>query len=79
MTIFQCQLNKRLVGVMVSVLASIEVGSNQRLIELIFVASPLSSHHYGVRAKIDWLGIRIMCPSEATCLPADCCLNELSQ
>jgi hypothetical protein len=24
-----------------------------------------------------WLGIRIMCPSGATCLPADCCFSEL--
>jgi hypothetical protein len=25
-----------------------------------------------------WLGIRIMCPSGATCLPADCCISELA-
>jgi hypothetical protein len=24
------------------------------------------------------LGIRIMCPSGATCLPADCCFSELA-
>jgi hypothetical protein len=29
------------------------------------------------RAKIGWLGIRILCPSEATCLYADCCFSEL--
>ena len=27
----------------------------------------------------DWLGISIMCPSEATCLPSDCCFSELAQ
>ena len=25
-----------------------------------------------------WLGIRIMCLSEPTCLPYDCCLSELA-
>ena len=29
-------------------------------------------------AKIGWLGIRIMCPSGATCLSADCCFSELA-
>jgi hypothetical protein len=27
---------------------------------------------YGERAKTGWLGVRIMCPSGETCLPADC-------
>jgi len=27
----------------------------------------------------DWLRIRIMCPSGATCLSADCCFSELAQ
>jgi hypothetical protein len=30
------------------------------------------------RAKTGWLGIRIMCPSGATCLPEDCCFSELA-
>ena len=30
------------------------------------------------RAKTGWLGIRIMCPSGATCLSADCCFSELA-
>ena len=34
--------------------------------------------HEGLRAKTDWLGIRIMCPSGATCLSADCCFSELT-
>jgi hypothetical protein len=34
---------------------------------LVFVASPLSTHYQGERTKTGWLGIRIMCPSGATC------------
>jgi hypothetical protein len=45
---------------------------------LVFVASPLNTQHEGERAKTGWLGIRIMCPSETTCLPADCCFSELA-
>jgi hypothetical protein len=41
------------------------------------VVQPLNTHPHGERAKTDWLGIRIMCPSEATCLPTDCCFSEL--
>jgi hypothetical protein len=38
-----------------------------------------SAKHAALRSKSkDWLGIRIMCPSEATCLPADCCFSELA-
>ena len=43
-----------------------------------YVASPLSTQHYGERAKTGLLGIRIMCSSEATCLPVDCCFSELT-
>jgi len=43
-----------------------------KTIKLIFVAS------LGVRAMTDWLGIRIMCQSEATCLSADCYFSELT-
>jgi hypothetical protein len=43
---------------------------------LVFVTSPLSTQHEGERAKT---GIRIMCPSGATCLPADCCFSELTR
>ena len=49
-----------------------------KTIKLIFVASPLSTKHSGERAKTGWLAIRIMCPSGATCLPADCCFSELA-
>ena len=40
-------------------------------------ATLISTQHYGVRPNTDWLGIRIMCPSGATCLPKDCCFGEL--
>jgi hypothetical protein len=30
------------------------------------------------RSKTGWFGIRIMCPSGATCLPVDCCFSELA-
>ena len=46
--------------------------------KLVFVAFPLSTQHSGERAMAEWLGIRIMCPSGATCLPADCCFSELA-
>ena len=68
---------------MVSVLASSAVNpgfeprSDQtNAIKLILVASPLSAQHKGERANTSWLGIRIMCPSGATCLPA--CFSELA-
>jgi hypothetical protein len=32
-----------------------------KTMKLVFVASPLSTQHYGDRVKIGWLGIRIMC------------------
>ena len=37
-----------------------------------------SAKHAGERAKTVWFGIRIMCPSGVTCLPADCCFSELA-
>ena len=39
--------------------------------KLVFVAS-------GQKAKAGWLGIRIMCPTGVTCLPADCCFSEIA-
>jgi hypothetical protein len=38
----------------------------------------LSAKHTGVIAKTSWLGIRNICPSEATCLSEDCCFNEIA-
>ena len=37
-----------------------------------------SAKHIALRRKTSLLGIRIMCPSGATCLPADCCFSELA-
>jgi hypothetical protein len=47
-----------------------------RTIKLVFVASPLRTQHYGKRAKIGWLGIRIMCPNIVTFLPAEYTLSQ---
>ena len=65
---------------MVSVLASsvVDRGLEPRWIKpktmkLLCVASPLSTQHYGVRAKTGWLGIRILYLSGATC-----CFSELA-
>jgi hypothetical protein len=54
------------------------VGSNQKTVKMLFVGSPLNTQLSGKRAKTGWLDIRIMCPSGATCLCADCCFSELA-
>ena len=38
----------------------------------------VSAKYAGVRPKTGWLEIRIMCQSQATCLPADICFSELA-
>jgi len=60
--------------------ACLECGSilgrvKPKTMQLIFVASP---QHSGERAKTGWLGIRIMCPSRATCPPAECFFGKLA-
>ena len=45
---------------------------------MLFVASLLSTEHRGERAKTGWLRIRIMSPSWAIYLSADCCFSELT-
>jgi hypothetical protein len=35
---------------------------------LVFVASSVSMQHYGLRTKTDWLRVKTICPSGATCL-----------
>jgi hypothetical protein len=52
---------------------------NPMTIELVFVASLLNRQHEGKIAKTCCHGIMIMCPSEATCLFADCNFSELAQ
>jgi hypothetical protein len=37
-----------------------------------------SAKHAALRSNSGGLGIRIMCPSEATCLPTDCYFSELA-
>jgi hypothetical protein len=78
--IYQFHYN-RIGFVMVTVLTSSAVESPGRVkpktIKLVCVASPLSMQHQGEKAKTGWFGIRIMCPSGATCLSADCRFSEL--
>ena len=71
--------------VMVSVLASIAVDrgfeprSGQTKDYEIGICCFSAKHTVlGERAKTDWLGIRIMCPSGTTCLSTDCCFSELA-
>jgi hypothetical protein len=85
--ITKCRIIKnknRIGGVMVSVLASSAVGRGfepdrvkLKTKKKVFVASQISTQRKGERAKTGWLGIRIMCPSGATCPPVDCCFKEL--
>ena len=42
-----------------------------------FIASPLRTQLEGENAKTGGHGMRIMCLSAVTCLPSDCCFNEL--
>ena len=76
----------RICVVIVSVIASSVVGRGFELRsgkpksnKLLFVTSPLSTQHWGERAKTGWLGIRIMCSNyRATCLSADCYFSQLA-
>jgi hypothetical protein len=43
-----------------------------RTMTLVLATSLLSTQHKGEMTKTGWLGIRIMCPSELTCLSTDC-------
>ena len=38
------------------------------------------ANHAALRHKTntDWLGIGVMCPSGAICIPADCCFSDLA-
>ena len=49
-----------------------------KIIKLVFVAFPISTLHWGKRAKTGWFRSRIMCPNGATCLPTDGCCSELA-
>ena len=70
---------------MVSVLASSAVNrgfeprsGQTKNYEIGICCFSLSAQHEGERAKTGWLGIRIMCPNGATCLPANCWFSELA-
>jgi hypothetical protein len=72
-------------GVMISVFASNAVdrgfdpGSGQTKDYTIDMCC-FSAKHAALRRKnkTGWLGIRIMCPSGATCLSEDCCFSYLA-
>ena len=49
-----------------------------KIITLVFIASPLSTWRCDENAKTGWFGIRIMCPTVATCLPPDCCFSDVA-
>ena len=49
-----------------------------KTIKLVFTATSVSVQLQGVRGKNGWFGIMIMCPSEATCLPGNFCVSELT-
>jgi hypothetical protein len=75
---------KRIGSVMVSILASsaVNIGlvprsGHTKDYEMVFAAFLLSAHLSGVRANIGWFGIRIMCPSGATCLFVDVCFSDI--
>ena len=42
-----------------------------KTVKLVIAASPLSMQLHGVRTKTDRLGVRIMRPCGATCLPTN--------
>ena len=68
-------VSKRTGGVMVSVLTS---SAQDRGFESRY--GQTKNYKIGIcslSAKTGWLGISLMCPSSATCLPADCCFIEL--
>jgi hypothetical protein len=44
----------------------------KKTMELVCVGYPLNSKQEGLTLKTDCMRIRIICPSEVTCLPADC-------
>jgi hypothetical protein len=77
--------SNRIGGIVVSMLASSAVDRGfepgrvkPKTMKLVFVAFLQSTQHLGERTKTSWLGIRILCPSGASCLSADCCFSELA-
>jgi hypothetical protein len=62
---------KNIGGVIVSVPVGYKIGI------CCFSAEHAALRRKSKESKTSWLEIRIMCPSGATCLPADCCFSEL--
>ena len=58
-------------------MSSSPVRVKPKIIKLVVVASPLKKKK-GIRVNAGWLGIRIICPSGATCLSVDCCFSALA-
>ena len=79
---FQYYMN-RIGGVMVSMLASsavdrgFETRSDQSEDYKIDICCFSTKHATLRRKSKDWFAL-ILCPSEATCLSADCCFSELA-
>ena len=46
-------------------------------VKFTFAVSSFRAQYLEVRAITGWLGIRIMCSSGVTCLPADCYFSDL--
>jgi PIN domain nuclease of toxin-antitoxin system len=69
-------------GVMVSVLTSsvVDRGFKPRSVQSkeleFFTSAKLAALRRKSQKKTGWLGIRIMCLSEAACLSVDCCFIE---
>ena len=59
--------------IVVSILGRIK----PKTIKFVFVASPLIAQYKEVRTKIDWLGVRIMCPNGDLCRYVYCCYFKL--
>ena len=47
-----------------------------KTIKFVFVVSLQSTQQYRERANAGLIGIRVMCPSGATCLLSDCCYKN---
>ena len=59
--------------IVVSILGRIK----PKTMKFVFVASPLIAQYKEVRRKIDWLGVRIMCPNDDLCRSVYCCYIKL--
>ena len=67
-----------IVDVMASVLSPSAVYRQPKTMHFVVAASPRTPHQCGVGAKNGGSGIMLICPSGATCLPADYCFTKLA-